>query len=254
MYDDTEAASDVPASIDACAVDLDGTLTVGDGLTPAAKELLVAAQGAFVVLSNNSSHTPVQLSAELAARGLVVPAERIVLAGAQSVRLIAMEQPGARVMLFGSPALERLALEAGLVLTHDRPHLVVLARDERFSYEGIGHAANALRRGGRLVVANADFTHPGPEGSVVPETGALLAAVRACAPDVPYRVISKPEPFLFEEALRVLGTRAERTLMIGDNAATDGLGARRAGMPYLHVRNCDVTFAAALVRGRIRRA
>ncbi|RPI43029.1 MAG: haloacid dehalogenase, partial [Betaproteobacteria bacterium] len=189
LDDPTEPALTLPAVIDACAIDLDGTLTVGQGLTLGAKELLTATQGAFAVLSNNSSHTPAELSAELAALGLSVPAKRIVLAGAQTVRLLSTQQPGVRVMLFGSPALERLASEAGLVLTQERAHIIVLARDERFSYEDIARAANALRRGARLVVTNADLTHPGPDGTVVPETGALLAAVRACAPDLACRVI-----------------------------------------------------------------
>jgi ribonucleotide monophosphatase NagD (HAD superfamily) len=185
---------------------------------------------------------------------LYSPSGRIVLAGAETLRLLAQEKPGVRVMLLGSPALEQLAIAAGLTLTTERPGMVVLARDERFSYDRVALAANALRGGAQLVAANADLTHPGAAGTIVPETGALLAAVRACCPDAACRVIGKPEPYLFVEALSILGTHPERTLVVGDNPSTDGLGAKRMGMPYLRVSNCDVTGAAAWVRAHIRPA
>lgn len=245
----------VPApAIDACAIDLDGTLTVGAGLTRGALELIAATGDAFVVLSNNSSDTPAGLAEKLAALGLQVPAARVVLAGAETVRLLAVEHPGARILLLGSPELEGLAAAAGLVLTMDQPDIVVLARDERISYDRIARAANAVRCGARLVATNADLTHPGPRGSVVPETGALLAAVRACCPEAACRVIGKPEPCLFVEAVRLLGTCPGRTLMIGDNPSTDGAGAQRLGMPFLQVRDCDVTDAAAAVRAYRRKS
>jgi len=240
----------LPDGIDACVVDLDGTLTVGEGLTRGAGELVAAAGPALVVLSNNSSHDADGLAAELARRGLHVPAERIVLAGVEAVALLAREQPGQRVLLLASPAIERRAMAAGLVPDDADPDTVLVARDERFDYARLQRAANAVLRGARLVAANGDHTHPGPGGTVVPETGSLLAAVCACCPAAPCRIVGKPNAPLFAAALRLLGTRPERTLMIGDNDATDGEGARRMGMPFLRVHDCDVTEAARLVRAR----
>jgi len=42
----------------------------------------------------------------------------------------------------------------------------------------------------------------------------------------------KPDPVLFHDALRGLGARPDRTLMVGDNPATDG-GAGALGIPVL---------------------
>jgi HAD superfamily hydrolase (TIGR01450 family) len=226
-------------------IDLDGTLSVGPKLTRGAPELIAATGGAYVVVSNNSSHGPDGLAAELAACGLPVPPERIVLAGAATVEMLAAERPGARVMLLGSRTLGQLALAAGLRLTDAAPEFVVLARDERFSYASLQRAADAVRSGAALVATNADLVHPGGNGSVVPETGALLAAMLACCGPVPHRVIGKPGPRLFTEALRRLGTAPARTLVIGDNPETDGAGAARLGMPFLQVHDCDVFSAAA---------
>jgi putative hydrolase of the HAD superfamily len=45
---------------------------------------------------------------------------------------------------------------------------------------------------------------------------------------------AKPDPRIFEEALRRSGARAEESLMIGDSAEADMLGARRAGWDHAH--------------------
>jgi ribonucleotide monophosphatase NagD (HAD superfamily) len=86
-----------------------------------------------------------------------------------------------------------------------------------------------------VIVANPDQTHPGKDGTVVPETGALLSAILACTGDVAYRVIGKPEPPMFWKALALLGGDAANTVMIGDNVETDGRGALRTGMSFVHV-------------------
>lgn len=228
-------------------IDLDGTLSVGDGLTRGATRLIAATGGAYVVLSNNSSHDPEGLARELAERGLVLAPERIVLAGAAAVRLLAAERPRCRVMLVGSRPIANLAAREGLQLTDDDPQVVLLARDEQFSYEKLSGAANAILRGAELVVTNTDRTHPGPGGGVVPETGALLAALQACCGPVPFRTIGKPGRALFDEALRILGTAPASTWVIGDNPDTDGAGAARLGMPFLLVRDGDADSAASAI-------
>ncbi len=52
---------------------------------------------------------------------------------------------------------------------------------------------------------------------------------------VSYEVgVMKPDPIIFRAALEMLGTRAEETLMVGDNAEADG-GATAVGMAFLHL-------------------
>lgn len=217
-------------------VDLDGTLISGRAALPWARELIERLRGRFAVLSNDAEHTPGQLSRLLQALRLPIAADRIVLAGTTALDLVAAERPGAKVLLLGSPALRSYASRRGLRIVADRPDTVILARDRRFTYLKLAAAANAVGGGADLVVTNPDRTHPGANGRVVPETGALLSAVLACTGPVAYRIVGKPEPELFRRGLALLGTRAEETLMIGDNPETDGLGAARAGMGFLDLR------------------
>lgn len=211
-------------------LDLDGTLIRQDEVMAGAAALVERFAGRLCIVSNNSTDTAHSLSARLHRMGLAVAPEHIVLAGEAAVRLVHQRFPGARVMLVGSLALRHLALEQGCLLDDAHADVVLLALDMHFSYERLRAVVQALRRGARLVVANGDLYHPGPDDTVVPETGALLAAVRAASGVDPLFIVGKPEAILLNHGLRRLGARADDTLMIGDNPNTDGAGASRLGM------------------------
>jgi len=101
------------------------------------------------------------------------------------------------------------------------------------------------KREAELIATNPDRTHPGPGGSIVPETGALLASILACVGQVDHRIIGKPEPALFEAGLARLGTTAHETVVIGDNDETDGLGAQRLGLRFAKLEAADAVTTAA---------
>lgn len=179
-------------------VDLDGTLVHGRRAIAGAAELLALIAGRFVVLSNNSTHQCGTLARELAASGLPVSAGDIVLAGAAAVELLARESPGARVMMLAGRELQALARELGLRPVAERPDIVLLARDLRFSYARLRRAANAVRAGAALVAANPDATHPGrswPRCAAAPATCPPASSAsrsrssswRPCAGSVPGR-------------------------------------------------------------------
>lgn len=229
-----------PQDIRGCLVDLDGTLVRGREALPGAAAFLEALGGRYVIVSNDAEHTPVELSRGLKRMGLAIPPHRLVLAGATAIDEIALKRPGARILVLASKSLMGHARGRRLVPVQERPEIVLLGRDRHFSYERLGAAANAVRDGAELVVANPDLVHPGPGGTVVPETGALLAALLACTGPVPYRLVGKPEPALLEAGLRILGLPKRAVMMVGDNPATDGEGARRCGLRYF--RACDGIF------------
>jgi len=220
-----------------CLVDLDGTLVRGGEALPGASAFLDAMEGRFVVVSNDAEHTPLELSRGLKRMGIRVGQGRILLAGTTALDEIAQARPRARILMLAGRSLMAYARDQGLLPVLTRPDIVFLGRDRQFSYDRLMVAANAVRGGAELVVANPDLVHPGPDGAVVPETGALLAALLACTGAVPHRIVGKPEPGLFEAGLRLLGLPRHAVLMVGDNPATDGDGARRFGLRYFELRN-----------------
>lgn len=215
--------------------DLDGCLVSGETVLPGAQGLIERAGARLMVLSNNSTDTAASLSARLARGGLVVAPERMVLAGVAAIDLVARRSPGARVFVCGSGATVGYAIESGLQADEKTPEYVILTRDTGFSYGRLQAVLGYLKRGARLVVANADATHPGADGVPVPETGALLAAVRECLPALRFEVVGKPQPALFRAALDRLGVSPGEAVLIGDNPATDGAGAKAAGVDFIQI-------------------
>lgn len=217
--------------------DLDGCLISGGSVLPGAHELVAGCGERLWIVSNNSADTAETLSTRLDGIGLEVPAERIVLAGEETIRHLARSYAGARVAIHADAPLRDLAENLGLEPC-DRepdPDIVVLGRDARFGLVLLETIAHQIFEGAELWVTNLDAAHPGPDGLPVPETGALLAAVRACCGPVPAHCLGKPATDLVQLALRRSGATAETAVFIGDNAATDGEAARAAGVEFIHI-------------------
>lgn len=215
-------------------LDWDGSMAIGNQMLAAARPLIQSVADRAVILSNNSTHMPEEIARLLEREGVHIPAERILLAGAEAVRWAAA-QDSRRILLIGSPAMAGLARSLGLEVSREAKDMVLLMRDARFTYAKLARATGALADGAALVVANADRTHPGPAGRLVPETGALLAALLTCQPQVAATIIGKPGPLLFEKACSLLGIAPSEAVMIGDNPETDGAGAAAIGMQSILV-------------------
>ena len=212
-------------------LDWDGCVAIGNKVLPDAAALIARHIERVVILSNNSTDLPSDLAGILQQSGLDLPEDRIFTAGAEAVRIVAARR-GARVLLLGSPKMRRLAREMGVDLVRQDADVVLLMRDARFTYAKLMRAANAVRDGAELIATNDDRTHPGLEGRVVPETGALLAALRACLDDTALAplIIGKPGELLFRRACDHLGIQPSEAVMIGYNPATDGEGALNYGI------------------------
>ncbi len=219
--------------------DLDGCL-VSQGRAFGDAAAFVEACGERIwIVSNNSSDTAQSLSGTLAHIGLQVPADRILLAGEQTLRHLSQTRPDARLSLYAGPALHAAVDASKLVNGHGSPDLVLLCRDPAFSLSDLDRLVSEIEQGAEFWVSNTDRAHPGLAGQTIAETGALLAAVQAILPDAAHRSLGKPDPHLLAMALRSTGTEARHAVFVGDNADTDGDAARAVDVPFIH-----------LVRGR----
>ena len=219
----------------AVLADLDGCILAENTVLPQIPDLFARAGERLWIVSNNSTDTAIDLSARLAGLGLTLPPERIFLAGEQTLRRLAEANPPPRVALFAGPRLQALASMLGLVIDHDTPDLVVLARDTAFDFARFATLVALVHRGVPLQLTNPDCAHPGPDGTPRPETGALYAAVRAIVPGVAALSIGKPEPDLALMALARAGVPPEDAVFLGDTPETDGRAAAAAGIDFVHI-------------------
>lgn len=216
--------------------DLDGCLVSGGAALPHAARLVRSLGERLFIVSNNSADTAATLCGALAGLGLVIDPGRILLAGEATVRLLAQARPGARVALYASAPLRALAVSLGLEPDRERPDVAVLARAPDFSLDDLVALARLASRGVPVWLTNPDGCHPAPDGTPVPETGALFAALAAAAPVAPARIVGKPSPQLVGEALARAGAAPADAVLIGDTPETDGRAAEAAGVAFVLIR------------------
>ena len=215
--------------------DLDGCLISEGRPFPDACGFVEACGDRLWIISNNSSHTAEALSAELSAIGLNVTADRILLAGEQTLRHLQGALPGRRVALYASDCLKAQARAIGLLAEDQQPDIVMLCRDPKFAIPQIADVTAHCLRGAKLWVSNTDTSHPGQRGTPVPETGALLAALDAVMGEVAFDCIGKPHTHMAHTVLCLTGTAPQDAVFVGDNTDTDGAIARAMGMRFVHV-------------------
>ena len=107
------------------------------------------------------------------------------------------------------------------------PETVVVGLDLHFTYAKLAEAQRAVLAGARLVASNKDRAYP-VEGRLLPGAGSLVAAIEI-ATGTQALCIGKPEPFLFQEAIRRSGRSGERVIVVGDSTDYDMVAAHRVG-------------------------
>lgn len=231
----TKLAPQAVATAKLVLCDLDGCLVSEGQAFPDSSDFVATCGDRLWIVSNNSTHTATTLCDELAELGLKVKEDRILLAGEQTLVLLAALHPGASLALYGSDCLRERALALGLRLEGDCPDIILLCRDMRFTLSDLDRLTAQIIRGGAFWVANTDRTHPGLDGSKKAETGALLAAVSAVLGPIDFESIGKPHPHLAHIALDRMGIAAKDAVFVGDRSDTDGALARACDLPFLHV-------------------
>lgn len=229
-------------------VDWDGCCAIDNALVPEAAEFLRAVQSRLVILSNNSTNTVEDIQLILKESGIDLKPDRVLLAGVSAIRQAAA-QGWKRVMILGSPAMKAYAKRCGMEVVREEAQLVIVMRDTRLTYAALERAANCLAGGASVILANPDGAHRGANARIRPETGAIFAALNAAVDlsGTSVEVVGKPSPALFAEACRILGTPPAKTIMLGDNPATDIDGARGFGMPALLVTPSPQAFFESLL-------
>src|SRR5207344_3349163 len=91
---------------------------------------------------------------------------------------------------------------------------VLVGLDRDFDYSIMTCAMNVVRSGALFVTINRDPVLP-IYGGFIPGCGALTAAIETASGVTP-EVVGKPEPMLLQEAMHMLSSQPDETVMIGD--------------------------------------
>jgi HAD superfamily hydrolase (TIGR01450 family) len=238
------------------ALDLDGTVYLGDALLPGAAQAVARIRAAgkrLVFLTNN----PLRSAASYAERlsGLGVPADEADVLTPLGVLTSYLNDrhPGAAVLTVAEPLVDATLTAAGITVTSDpaQAGVVVVSFDRTFSYAKLLRAYRAVRLFGAVIVAtNPDPFCPTPDGGW-PDCAAMLAAVEACTGARAEAVLGKPGEHMAAELLTRLGVPAGDAAVVGDRISTDVAMSLALGMTSVLVLSGS-TAAGDLDRSPLR--
>jgi 4-nitrophenyl phosphatase len=230
-------------------IDMDGVIYRGNEPTPGAAAFIWALQEGghrFMFLTNNATKTPHQYVEKLAEMDIHVGDENVFTSPlATAAYLVRHLPPPRRLLVVGGDGIQRAVVEAGyqIVERAEEAEVVVAGLDQHVTYEHLAEAALAIEAGCPWIGTNPDRNVPSERGRM-PGAGALLAFLEASTDRQPM-IIGKPASGIYEQAIAILGTDLNETVMLGDRLETDILGGHSAGLKTLCVLTGIASGAAA---------
>jgi HAD superfamily hydrolase (TIGR01457 family) len=215
--------TDPLANIRCFLLDMDGTFYLGENLLEGALRFInvITAQGRdYVFLTNNSSKDRSQYVQKIRRLGLDIHADKIFTSGEATALYLQERHPGARLYVVGTPSLEEEFRLHGFSLADKDPDLVVLGFDTTLTYQKLWKLCDFVRAGFPYIATHPDFNCPTPTG-FMPDTGAMIAFVKASTGREPDQVIGKPNRTIIDELSRKLRLPISQLAMIGDRLYTD---------------------------------
>lgn len=226
--------------IESLILDMDGVLWHGETPHPGTVDLFTTLDGLalpYVLATNNAMKVARQYTEKLARFGVAIPPERILTSSEVTASYLRRNHPDIEtVYVVGEEGLHQALCAQGFevvgperVRSGERvPAVVAGLTREALSYELLAMASRLLHGGARFVATNRDATLP-TESGPLPGAGAIISFLETATGRTP-TVIGKPNPPMFAEALRRLGSAAGRAAMVGDRLSTDIAGGKAAGI------------------------
>lgn len=216
-------------------LDLEGVL-VGDKRYLAVEKAiefvdrLRRAGAPFRVITNNTTHDRDTLVAKLRDAGFDFKAHEVHTCLSTAVEYLG-RSGSRRVVVMGSPELAAVFKNKGLdVVDTSEADAVIVGLDTGFTYEKLSLACRAiLESGASLVALHRNRLIMDKDGKQAPSAGALVAAVEY-ATRTRARIMGKPSPSFFQQALDALGLTPRETLVVSDDPFSDLAGAKAMGM------------------------
>lgn len=204
-------------------LDMDGTFYLSDRLLEGALRFidLLRVQGKeFLFLTNNSSKHRGQYAEKITRLGLPITEECVLTSGEATALYLQERDPGARLFVVGTPALEDEFREHNFRLVEMDPQYLVLGFDTTLTYQKLWALCDFVRAGVPYIATHPDFNCP-TETGWMPDVGAMIAFVKAATGREPDVVIGKPNRLIVDAAAVKMKLPVSQLAMIGDRLYTD---------------------------------
>jgi 4-nitrophenyl phosphatase len=187
----------------------------------------------YLFVTNNSSRTPEQVARKLQDFQIPATEEQVFTTSQATANYIHSINQNATIYVIGEEGIRIALAEKGFQTASEDAEYVVVGIDREISYEKLAVACLAVRNGATFISTNGDIAIPTERG-LLPGNGSLTSVISVSTQVKPI-FIGKPESIIMEQALKVLGTNKEETIMVGDYYDTDILAGINAGLDTLLV-------------------
>ena len=256
-------ASSLPAedSYDGIVCDMDGVLWMGNEeilQSFDALNVLKFSGKSIVFVTNNSAKTKLDIQLKLKNLGYDAHLKDIITSSSVTAEYLkdtltkeGKSVTGMKVYMIGNPALEEELTAVGfevLKVGEDEPSemledefsevsnsvknevvAVVVGIDYSFNYRKLAMGSLYLGRGALFVATNPDAANKVPSGALLPEPGALIAALELVSGKTAI-ICGKPSGIIVMHVLAHLKCEPSRVMMVGDRLDTDIAFASKAGV------------------------
>jgi len=217
-------------------IDMDGVLVSGKKLIPGADtfiEKLKSKNIKFLILTNNSIYTPIDLAYRLKTAGIDVDASQIFTSAMATAAFMKAQKPNGSAFVIGESGLSVAIHNAGIIQSAEDPDFVVLGETFDYNFHMITKAVRLIRDGAAFLATNPDPIGPSESG-IVPACGAMASLIEKASGKFAF-FCGKPNPFMMRSALNYLGVHSEQTIIIGDRMDTDIVAGLQSGMETILV-------------------
>lgn len=225
--------ADALRGISGVILDMDGVIYLGDKPIEGSAEAVAFLRRSgkkIIFLTNNSESSRASYVRKLARMGIPARMEEIVTSGQVAADYIRRKDPKAKVYVIGGDGLRWEIKRAGLSLVApERAVYLIVGLDRKINYSKIDAGLRALLSGAKFIATNIDHVYPTERG-ISPGAGSIIGALKGCSRRSPDVIMGKPYPRIIRFGLRILGTKASETAIIGDRLDMDVRVAKRTGL------------------------
>lgn len=215
------------------ALDLDGTVYLGDELLDGAAETLAAlrSQARVVFVTNKPLETAQSYADKLTRLGIPASNSDVVTPLDSLVHYLDEHHHGAALLTVAEELVDDVVRAARYEVVTDPfdAAVVVVSFDRTFTYAKLLAAYRAVRNGAIIIATNPDPFCPTPDGGL-PDCAAMLAAVEACTGARAEAIVGKPSAHMGRAILGRLDVAPDVSVIVGDRLLTDIAMAGELGM------------------------
>ena len=241
------------AKIKHVALDMDGTIYMGDSMFPYTipfLERLKQMNISYSFLTNNPSKSLDDYLQKLEKMGIHATEEEMYTTTVATIDYIKAHYPEARrLFLLGTPSMISQFEKAGFISTaddaEDVPDLIIAAFDLTLTYARLCRAAWWVSQGVPYIATNPDRVCPTDQPTVLVDCGSICKCIEHATGRQPDITLGKPDPNMLSGIVARHGLQPDQIAMVGDRIYTDVAMAHNAGAFGVLVLSGETTLDVA---------